>query len=130
MKKLIPLLIFSFLCTACEQDKAASAPTKTLEEINVQVETTPETIYINDEVTLKVIVTQGNEKVDDASEVMFEIWKQGEEEHEMMEAVHEDGGVYTIETSFAEDGTYSVIAHTSARDLHVMPEVELTVNKH
>lgn len=126
---MILLLMISFLCTACGNDGATSTVTDRPEAIEVQVQMTPEEIHPDEEITIKAIVTQGDEKVDDANEVMFEIWKDGEEEHEMIEASHQDGGIYAIETNFAEAGTYHVTAHTTARNMHVMPEVELKVNK-
>ncbi|WP_060667046.1 FixH family protein [Bacillus sp. CHD6a] len=88
----------------------------------------PEVVEPNEEVKLEAHVTQGEENVDDASEVKFEVWKQGQEsDHEMVEASNDGSGIYSITTTFEEEGFYYVVAHTTARDMHVMPRVELTV---
>lgn len=95
-------------------------------EANILV---PKMINPNEEVTLKVEVTQGDEKVEDANEVMFEIWQDDKEKSEMIEAEHEGNGVYTIKTTFEQDGVYHVQTHVTARDLHVMPTIQVAVGE-
>ena len=88
----------------------------------------PEKVEPNEEVKMEALVTQGEEKVDDAHEVKFEVWKQGQEaDHEMVEATNDGSGIYSITKTFEEEGYYFVVAHTTARDMHVMPRVELIV---
>ncbi|TYS64521.1 hypothetical protein FZC76_18340 [Sutcliffiella horikoshii] len=88
----------------------------------------PEAVEPNEEVKIEALVTQGEENVDDAREVKFEVWKQGQEaDHEMEEASNDGSGIYSITKTFEEEGFYYVVAHTTARDMHVMPRVELTV---
>ncbi|WP_404469918.1 FixH family protein [Sutcliffiella horikoshii] len=88
----------------------------------------PEAVEPNEEVKVEALVTQGEENVDDAHEVKFEIWKQGQEaDHEMVEATNDGSGIYSITKTFEEEGFYYIVAHTTARDMHVMPRVELTV---
>ncbi|WP_404350351.1 FixH family protein [Sutcliffiella horikoshii] len=88
----------------------------------------PEAVEPNEEVKVEALVTQGEENVDDAHEVKFEIWKQGQEaDHEMIEATNDGSGIYSIMKTFEEEGFYYIVAHTTARDMHVMPRVELTV---
>lgn len=88
----------------------------------------PEAVEPNEEVKIEALVTQGEENVDDAHEVKFEVWKQGQEaDHEMVEATNDGSGIYSITKTFEEEGFYYVVAHTTARDMHVMPRVELTV---
>lgn len=89
----------------------------------------PEAISPNEEVTLKVEVTQGDEIVEDAHEVMFEIWQDDKEKSEMIEAKHEGKGVYSITKSFEQDGIYHVQTHVTARDLHVMPTKRFVVGE-
>lgn len=88
----------------------------------------PEAVEPNEEIKVEALVTQGEENVDDAHEVKFEIWKQGQEaDHEMVEATNDGSGIYSITKTFEEEGFYYIVAHTTARDMHVMPRVELTV---
>ncbi|AQS54771.1 FixH family protein [Novibacillus thermophilus] len=77
---------------------------------------------------IEVLVTQGGEQVNDADEVVFEIWKQGhEDESENFDAEHAGEGRYTLTHTFDEDGIYEVIAHVTARDMHTMPKKEFIV---
>ncbi|GGE69755.1 FixH family protein [Priestia taiwanensis] len=86
----------------------------------------PKDLALHEENVLKVQVTQGEEAVDDASEVQFEIWK-GKEASELIMAKHEEGGVYYVKKTFKEDGIYFVKTHVSARGTHVMPTKLFTV---
>lgn len=110
-----------------EEQKEAGQEEKKLEEVKVEVKTNPAELKPNEKVEVQAIVTQGKEKVTDASDVKFEIWKDGEENHEMLEGKHKGDGVYVVEKTFPADGVYHIIAHTNARDMHVMPEVKVAV---
>jgi hypothetical protein len=125
MKK--PFLLFSFLIiilTACTQDKQTTDEQPELLEVSIH---TPETIDMNQEIAIEASVTQGKEKVTDADEVKFEIWKSGEDEHEMVEGKHDKDGVYSIKKTFREGGTYNIVAHVTARRMHNMPKKEIVV---
>lgn len=45
----------------------------------------------------------------------------------MLEGKHKGKGVYAVEKTFETDGVYHIIAHTNAREMHVMPEVKVAV---
>lgn len=124
MKKLsIGLLLFLvFTLVGCSQQKEPEVPK--MVEVNIQ---TPNTINPNEEITIKAFVTQGEDKVDDADEVKFEIWKSGQDDHEMLDASHQDGGIYFVKKTFPENGIYYVISHVTARDMHTMPKKKLIV---
>lgn len=73
-------------------------------------------------------VWQGNENIDDADEVVFEIWKEGhEDESENFDGESVGEGIYSLTHTFEEDGLYYVIAHVTARDMHTMPKKEFIV---
>ncbi|MEH7239232.1 FixH family protein [Bacillus sp. JJ1562] len=95
--------------------------------ISVNLKTTTEMIIPGEEIVISAVVTQEDEAVEDADEVKFEIWEEGNEEHEMIEAFHSGGGKYSIEKNFTKDGIYHVIAHVTARGMHSMPAVVLIV---
>ncbi|HHY72928.1 MAG TPA: FixH family protein [Bacillus bacterium] len=103
------------------------AGTEDIKPISVDVAIYPSPIEVSHEVTFEATVTQGDEKVDDASDVEFELWKNGEEIHEKIKAEHQGDGIYSIKHSFAETGTYNVITHVTARDMHTMPQREFNV---
>lgn len=111
--------VCSFACSKGEN--AAEGSLMVHAEISV-----PETISLNKEETLSVTVSQGDQAVEDASEVQFEIWKaDSKEESEMIRAEHTGDGIYEVQKSFSEEGSYFVQTHVTARDLHVMPKKNL-----
>lgn len=124
MKKIF-LLAFCilFVLTGCSQKER---PSEIPELLEVEIRT-PETINVNEEVTIEVLITQGDEKVEETTRMEFEIWKAGEEEHEMIEGENKGNGIYSITRTFQEEGEYFVISHVTARDMHNMPKKEFTV---
>ncbi|MCA0173231.1 FixH family protein [Bacillus sp. RAR_GA_16] len=136
MKKIgswISILSVAVALAACGQDNGNEAENNSTAE-ETQVETldvtldTPEKVEKGEKVTFTATVTQGEEKVDDADEVMFEVWKEGsKEESEMIEASHDGDGVYSGEKQLDEAGKYFVQSHVTARDLHTMPKNEIMV---
>ncbi|WP_193726893.1 FixH family protein [Paenibacillus guangzhouensis] len=89
----------------------------------------PAQITANKDVVLQAKVTQTDKPVDDAKEVMFELWRGEEQEHEKIEAKLTSNGVYQIEKQFAESGEYTMIAHVTAREMHSMPKKTFEVAK-
>ncbi|MGG4490223.1 FixH family protein [Metabacillus idriensis] len=122
---LLTCVLFSAACASESGDKTAEGSLMVNADIRLPAE-----ISRNKEETISVAVTQGDEAVDDASDVQFEIWKAGsKDDSEMIKAVHKGKGIYEIKKTFSEDGPYFVQTHVTARDLHVMPKKEFTVGK-
>ena len=77
---------------------------------------------------MAAVVTQGDEKVEDADEVVFEVWEEGKKDDSVkIESTNEKDGLYTAETTFDHDGLFHVQVHVTARGLHTMPIKEVTV---
>lgn len=127
MKGIVSIVsVLLFILVGCGQAKQ----TATLEEpkmLNVTVTFTPKQIKVNEPFTIQAHVTYGEEKVNDASEVIFEFWKQGQENHEMISAVKGGEGIYELKKEVSEAGTYSVISHVTAKNMHNMPKVDFQV---
>ncbi|TMW70317.1 FixH family protein [Alteribacter natronophilus] len=78
--------------------------------------------------TLEAEVTQDGNPVNNADEVVFEVWVQGnQEESDMIDYDNVEDGVYTAPYTFEEDGIYFVVPHVTARGQHVMPRHEIRV---
>lgn len=130
MNKISPVLMtaITLVLSACSSnDQEAEKKANTLQIVEVDIQTTPEKLEKNKKISIQAHVSQGNENVEDAEDVKFEIWKSGSEDHETLDGKHQGDGVYAVDTSFKEDGTYYVIAHVNARNLHTMPRKELVV---
>lgn len=133
MKKILFIAaILSFLLYGCSAGGNKNAGSHESDEIiDVEILISPEKIELNKEITLKAVVTQGKDHVEDAQEVKFEVWDNGnsDDKHEFLEAKHKDKGVYTAKKTFSKDGIYSIVAHVTARDMHNMPKIEVPVGK-
>lgn len=130
MKKIIWMAVITglLILSACGEEEADTAGAG----MNINpIETifkSPETTEPGEKMTLSVTVTQGEEFVEDADEVVYEVWQSGHrDESEMLPAEHKGEGVYEAEASFEEEGLYFVQAHTTARRLHAMPKQDITV---
>ena len=49
------------------------------------------------------------------------------DKHEKVEIKHTENGIYRLEKSFPQEGTYYIISHVTARDMHNMPKKEFTI---
>lgn len=128
MKKFVWLGLPFLLLGACGSEQSASPGAgepnqEVMVEFNTEQQADPA-----EEILLSVTLTQGDEAVEDADEVVYEVWESGDRDNsEMIPAEHTEDGVYEAETSFEEEGLYYMQAHTTARSLHVMPKQEITV---
>ncbi|TSB45323.1 FixH family protein [Alkalicoccobacillus porphyridii] len=121
------LIVFSivalFMIASCAmgQNQSDQQQADTVEILQADLSAPTETALF-DPVKLSVRLTYGSEVVTDASEVDFEIWRNGDRDSGIITAAEEtDSGVYTLETSFEEDGIYHVQANVTAAGSQVMP---------
>lgn len=137
MKKIVWTALFLavlLVLAACgESDGGNNSGAVDINDINMEeLETEldiPETADSGDELTLKTLVTQGDEKVDDASEVIFEVWVEGnKDDSDMIEAdLPGEDGIYSVTYEFTEEAVYNVQPHVTARGSHVMPVEQITI---
>jgi hypothetical protein len=123
---LVLIIIIGILSSCAQKQKNEEAEELAFLDVKIQTE---EKIEPNKETEIACLVTYGEEKVTDADEVKFEIWKNGEENHEMLLGEHRGEGKYSVKKTFTEPGTYSVVAHVTARSMHNMPKKEITVGE-
>lgn len=124
---------FLLLLAACGKEDNTGELDTIPEMLQVEIQTDPDASLLkpNEAFTIRAKVTQGEENVNDANEVRFEFWKEGQssEENEMIDGEFQADGVYAIEKVVEEPGKYYVIAHVTARDMHVMPQKELLIGE-
>ena len=88
----------------------------------------PEKADPGEKVEISALVTQGTEAVEDADQVLFEIWENGKkDEGKMIEYTKNDRGNYRIDHVFESAGVYYVQVHVDARNMHVMPKKKIIV---
>ena len=127
MKKyLLSVLIISTILSGCsEKVDTTESAMPSMVEVTIVNE---EKFNAGEQVELSAQVKQGNEYVNDADEVIFEVWESGLRE----QAIKLDGklkkdGTYAVHHTFDHDGVYYMFAHTTARNMHVMPKMKLIV---
>ncbi|MGG0716874.1 FixH family protein [Robertmurraya massiliosenegalensis] len=121
--RLLAMFIFVIMLTACSKKESE------LPYVEVDLSVTPEQADVGEMVTIEAKVTYGDEVVTDADEVSFEIWRAHDEEHEKIEIEHAGEGNYRLEKTFEQEGTYYVISHVTARDMHNMPKREFVIGE-
>lgn len=119
----IALLAFMGGCSSSGEKQEAP------KMLNVDLTVSPDKAEAGEPVLFEAEVTYGEEKVADADEVTFEIWRSQSEKHEKLEATDTKNGNYQLEMSFSEEGTYYVYAHVTARRMHNMPKKEFVIGK-
>jgi hypothetical protein len=125
---ILTLIAIAVIFAACSnKGNESHSGDEVPEMVDVQINIGSENLQPGKEAVIQAVVTQGEEKVEDADEVLFEVWRDGQEEHEELEGQHEGDGVYSISQSFEKPGIYYVIAHVTARDMHTMPKKEFVV---
>ncbi|MBO1913058.1 FixH family protein, partial [Microvirga sp. 3-52] len=126
---LLILIVVVGALAACGNGKEEEVPTEVKAPEMLEVElTVSETVDINETVEMKAYVTQGEEEIEDADEVVFEVWEEGKKsDSEMIDSVNEKSGIYTAETSFEHEGLFHVQVHVTANGLHTMPLKEVVV---
>jgi len=121
----LPCLLLLFAVTACGNDNQETFTPGSPVEAAFTME--PSEPVVRDTVTFAVTVTQDGKPVDDASEVKFEWWRDGQEPHEMLPATFQKDGLYIAKQTISQPGSYFVYYHVTARDFHTMKKIPFTV---
>ncbi|WP_054704483.1 FixH family protein [Bacillus sp. JCM 19041] len=125
MKWLLPAILAFVLLVGCSEEDGGNELSLEVIEVDIDVEVEQR---LGESFDLQTWVTQGDDKVEDAHEVLFELWKDGDRDNaEFHEAIHEKDGLYRAPVEVSEDGIYLLQAHVTARDMHVMPTQEIIV---
>ncbi|WP_318614065.1 FixH family protein [Sporosarcina sp. YIM B06819] len=113
---------------ACSNEKPKDVVVDEVPQPIIVDLTVTEKVEVGGTVNMAAVVTQGDEKVADADEVLFEFWEEGKKNDSVkVESVNEKDGLYTAETTFDHDGVFHVQVHVTARGLHTMPMKEVIV---
>lgn len=132
MKKWLIATALMFVVSGCTEKETMSHEehdpnNPSLEIVEVEI-LNEDQLDPGTELTLSARVTQEDKVVDDADEVKFEVWESGlRDEGQMYEGSLTEDGVYEAKHLFEEEGVYYMFAHTTARGMHVMPKMKITV---
>ncbi|MGE1209159.1 FixH family protein [Bacillus pumilus] len=127
MRKMLGMILMLLLLSACGNSAANSEKGEVPELLEVKL-TGPEQVEKNESVIVKAAVTYGDTPVDDADEVQFEVWKDGDKDNsKMIQPKKENKGVYELHTAFKKDGLYIIQVHVTANQQHNMPKTNIQV---
>ena len=115
------------MLTACVSQKEEKTSGDDIPFLEVDLTVNPDKAETAEKVLFEAAVSFGGKPVENADEVNFEIWRSKSENHEKIEIEHAEDGIYRLEKSFAEDGTYYIYAHVTAEGMHNMPKKEFTI---
>ncbi|MEK4565492.1 FixH family protein [Alkalihalobacillus sp. FSL R5-0424] len=125
------LLAFSivalFMIASCAigQNQSDQQGPGSLDTLEAEIHAPSETA-LDEPVMLQVNVTYGGEPVTDATLVTFEIWENGHRDAgETITAEESEPGVYSLETTFNEDGIYHIQSFVEAGNEQIEPTVRI-----
>ncbi|WP_026691253.1 FixH family protein [Alteribacter aurantiacus] len=130
MKKVAIIGALFMLVTACGQEEENGNESATDEQNfgPIEVEVLMDEEGDPGDWELQALVTQGDDPVNDADEVTFEVWRQGQkEDSDMLDYEDVTDGVYTASYTFEDEDVYYVVPHVTARDMHVMPTHQIII---
>ena len=126
IKYVMALAAFMFL-GACTAENTQDTEVPEIIEADIQL---PEEINPGEAYQLQVAVSQGDEAVTDANEVVFELWNDSKGGDSIqVEASHTEEGIYEMNHTFDESGVYTLQTHVTARSLHIMPKRQFHVGE-
>ncbi|KOP68794.1 hypothetical protein AMS62_28790 [Bacillus sp. FJAT-18019] len=123
------MVLMAVALAACNDSKADPNDDVMAEPIIVELSLTPDHIKAGEKVLIEAKVTQAGSPVEDANEVQFEVTLEGGGVQAKVPVKHDQDGVYKMEKTFDEAGTYRIVSHVTARGMHSMPLKELTVTE-
>ena len=124
------IIIILFMLTivpACSQNKEKIVETPRF--LDVQLAINPVQGKINEVITFEAKVMYGDKEVTNPDKITFEIWRAQDDKHEKFEPQNKGNGVFTLEKSFAREGTYYIYAHVTAEEMHHMPKKEFVIGQ-
>jgi uncharacterized protein YdhG (YjbR/CyaY superfamily) len=129
MKKIYLCTAMLFLLAGCQEvekpeDKEVSSVIPESIDATIAIKGN---LVAGKEIIIETTVKEGSKLVNEAAEVLFEVRKSGQDKREMLEAKNTGSGTYQVMHTFSDQGKYYVIAHVTAKGLHVMPEKEIVI---
>lgn len=121
------LMTVVFLMAACASQEEENPSAEDIPFLEVNLTVNPDKVEIAEKVLFEAAVSFGGKPVENADKVNFEIWRSKSENHEKIEIEHAEDGIYRLEKSFDEEGTYYIYAHVTAEGMHNMPKKGFTI---
>ncbi len=131
MKKIFFILfVSSILLAACgsHSDHTPTRPSPQMIDVRIFTDPGPDQLNPGESIQILAEVTLGEDFVDNAEEVMFEIWEEGHEERsKKVEGSHQGDGIYSITHIFDQKGIYYAVSHVTVGEMHNMPRLKLVL---
>lgn len=129
LKWSIVVVFVAMFLTACSKEDEILGEDYIPLMVDVELNT-PEQVEVGEEVKIDTYVSQGGEAIEDAEEVIYEVWEESKKvESQMIPATNDGKGHYSMKETFPHDGIFHVQVHVTARNLHVMPVQKIQVGE-
>lgn len=123
------IVILSLFLTGCTLNKEVENLYKKESPLEAEI-IVPDSFSKDNKETIKVILTQNGERVEDADFVHFEIWKQdGSLSYNMEEAENVGNGNYSLTKDFNREGLYFIKVHASSGGSTIIPVKQFVVGE-
>jgi hypothetical protein len=129
LSRIVALFIVMAVITACSKQDERNSEEFVPQILDVQVNINPENGEVNKPILIEAALTYGDKKVTDPDEIEFEVWRSQAEKHEIHTPKHFGDGVFRLEKTFSEEGTYYVYVHVTAENMHTMPKKEFIIGQ-
>jgi YtkA-like len=84
-------------------------------------------MVVNENTKLSVLIKQKGNPLTGAK-ISFEIWREGQEKHEFLDAAEDGNGIYHATKTFETTGTHLINVHVNTDSLHEHQLFSVTVN--
>ncbi|MCM3603458.1 FixH family protein [Robertmurraya korlensis] len=129
MKNVFLIAIIGLLLGGCSLKEDAVELYLQEQPIHAEV-VLPETIMSEEQVPIKVILTQDGKKVEEVDTVEFEMWKHDDDIHATVEQPDKlEEGIYGLNKTFESDGLYYIKIHASKGRAIIMPQFQVVVGE-
>lgn len=129
LTRILFILLMITAMVACSEKDERSSTDYVPQFLDVQVTVNPAQGKVNEPVIIDAALTYGDKKITDPDEIDFEVWRSQSENHETFKPKHIGEGVFRLEKSFPEEGTYYVYVHVTAENMHNMPKEEFIIGQ-
>ncbi|WCN39315.1 FixH family protein [Aneurinibacillus uraniidurans] len=123
---LVFLLVALVGCSANNTQKPSANAEPAPIEVEFQTKTwAPK---VGDTLTFKLVVTQNGQPLDKPDDVYIELWKDKQREnHETVKPKKIGAGLYELTQTYKEPGTYYLMYHVEAGEVHEMSKRKVVV---
>mgnify|MGYP000666386385 CR=1 FL=1 len=127
--RLCLLLLAGSLLTGCTANVSSTDENGLSPHLTVDLQL-PEQIEVNQSALFTILVHENGDPYEGADRVEFEIWPVDQRQDSVrLPGNPTASGTYTVSTSLAEEGVYTIRCHVISEQYHVMPTKQFAIGE-